>query len=261
VALSRFEALCGFRDDAAVREATRALPALRVCLEAADAAGPLAVQLLVGLQRARGEARERVLGDLERLAAAPRAEAASVQRLLAEHPGDVLAAAPLFLNAVSLEPGQALAVRPGTVHSYLHGIGVEVMTRSDNVVRAGLTPKHVDPDELLAVIRPEASPAEIVAPAPEPGRPGSLRYDAGVDAFGVCVSQLAAGEERPARPGGSAALVLCVEGAVGLSEPGRAGASALALAAGEAALVPARVEAFQLRGTAPASRVFQVSSR
>lgn len=72
---------------------------------------------------------------------------------LGGHYGDdpgVLAA--LLLNRVSLTPGQAVFLPDGNLHAYLHGGGVEIMANSDNVMRGGLTPKHVDVDELLAIL-------------------------------------------------------------------------------------------------------------
>ena len=77
----------------------------------------------------------------------------------------------LLLNRITLAPGEAIFLGPGNLHAYLQGAGVEVMGASDNVVRGGLTPKHVDVHELLAVLRieplpePDGSPIEV-----DPGR-------------------------------------------------------------------------------------------
>jgi mannose-6-phosphate isomerase len=86
-------------------------------------------------------------------------------RLLDLHPEDPAALAPLFLGLVRLAPGQGLFQSPGVLHCYLGGAGVEVMASSDNVVRAGLTEKHVDVDEVLEVARFESAPAAVVAPS------------------------------------------------------------------------------------------------
>lgn len=67
-------------------------------------------------------------------------------------PGDPGVCLVLLLNHVTLAPGHALAVPAGTVHAYLSGVGVEVMASSDNVLRGGLTPKHIDADEFLNVV-------------------------------------------------------------------------------------------------------------
>jgi mannose-6-phosphate isomerase len=68
-----------------------------------------------------------------------------------DFPGDAGAALAVLLNAVELEPGQAIYLGAGNVHCYLRGLGVEVMANSDNVLRCGLTSKHVDVAEVLAV--------------------------------------------------------------------------------------------------------------
>ncbi len=72
----------------------------------------------------------------------------------------------LLLHRVRLEPGEALFLGPGNLHAYLHGVGVEVMGASDNVVRGGLTTKHIDVDELLATldITPIADPRTPATP-------------------------------------------------------------------------------------------------
>lgn len=70
--------------------------------------------------------------------------------LAAQYPGDIGLFAPLLLNVVTLAPGEAMFLHARTPHAYIHGVGLEVMANSDNVLRAGLTPKHIDVDELIA---------------------------------------------------------------------------------------------------------------
>jgi mannose-6-phosphate isomerase len=74
------------------------------------------------------------------------------------YPGDAGVLAALLLNRISLRPGEAIFLPAGNLHTYLRGMGVEVMANSDNVLRGGLTPKHVDVPELLRVLdfRPAA---------------------------------------------------------------------------------------------------------
>src|SRR5690606_30425608 len=78
-------------------------------------------------------------------------------------PGDVGAVASLLMNPVSLRVGEALFVPAGGVHCYLSGLGLEVMASSDNVLRAGLTSKFVDPDEVLRTVDWIAAPPVRVA--------------------------------------------------------------------------------------------------
>ncbi|BBX17941.1 mannose-6-phosphate isomerase, class I [Mycolicibacterium duvalii] len=80
------------------------------------------------------------------------AEAKTVLELGERYPGDAGVLASLLLNRLSLRPGEAIYLPAGNLHAYLHGIGVEVMANSDNVLRGGLTPKHVDVPELLRVL-------------------------------------------------------------------------------------------------------------
>src|SRR5690606_10220559 len=73
----------------------------------------------------------------------------------------------LLLNHVELEPGEALFLPAGNLHCYLSGVAVEVMASSDNVLRGGLTPKHVDVPELLSTLKIAAGPAVKLLPRPE----------------------------------------------------------------------------------------------
>jgi mannose-6-phosphate isomerase len=79
-------------------------------------------------------------------------ELATVISLNEKYPGDPGVLISLLLNRISLEPGESVYLPAGNVHAYLHGLGVEVMASSDNVLRGGLTPKFVDVPELLRTI-------------------------------------------------------------------------------------------------------------
>ncbi len=95
------------------------------------------------------------------------------RKLLSLYPDDIMVFAPFLLKLIHLRPGEALHVRPGMLHSYVSGHAVEIMSSSDNVLRAGLTPKHVDVEELL----------EIVSFEPFDGKKTPLRRISGTDAF------------------------------------------------------------------------------
>ncbi|MEN0582209.1 mannose-6-phosphate isomerase, class I [Phytobacter palmae] len=73
-----------------------------------------------------------------------------ILRLHQYYPDDIGLFAPLFLNCLTLQPGEAMFLSPGTLHAYVHGVAVEVMASSDNVLRAGLTPKKINLKELVA---------------------------------------------------------------------------------------------------------------
>jgi len=83
----------------------------------------------------------------------PRTYELELMRDLARlYPGDPAVIAPLYLNIFRLEPGEAVFLEAGVLHAYIHGFGVELMANSDNVLRGGLTPKHIDVPELIKIL-------------------------------------------------------------------------------------------------------------
>ena len=95
----------------------------------------------------------------------------------------------------------------GGLHSYLHGIGVELLANSDNVVRAGLTGKHIDVPELLKLTDPTV-PVPVIEPRPLGD--GVFVYDSPAPEFRLYLAELSAA--TIALPGGGPRLVLCAEG-------------------------------------------------
>ena len=83
-------------------------------------------------------------------------------RLSNEYPSDIGILAPLLLNLIELKPGEALFLPAGELHAYLEGVGLELMANSDNVLRGGLTPKHIDVPELLKVLSFKPRPVNIL---------------------------------------------------------------------------------------------------
>lgn len=75
-----------------------------------------------------------------------------VLKLMGQFPDDLGALAPLYLNVIALQPTEGLYIGPRTIHAYLHGDGIEIMASSDNVLRCGLTIKHIDDQELLRIV-------------------------------------------------------------------------------------------------------------
>lgn len=133
------------------------------------------------------------------------------------YPGDAGVLASMLLNRISLKPGEGIYLSAGNLHAYLHGMGFEVMANSDNVLRGGLTPKHVDVPELLRVL--DFAPTEESALRPAVVREGiELCYETPAPEFAVSVLHLEAGElghqiDAPARHDGPQVL-LCTEGSV-----------------------------------------------
>ena len=90
-----------------------------------------------------------------------------VRALDSEYPGDVGVLSPLFLNLLDLSPGEAIYVPAGELHAYLSGVAIEIMASSDNVLRGGLTSKHVDIPELLEIVQFTAAAAKKQRPSPD----------------------------------------------------------------------------------------------
>jgi len=174
-----FEALCGFRDPAEIRRILDELRALDVASDEPQAGaidalesrltGPEALRDVVDwlLRDGRGEDSGEVAWLVERVVELARlagelavggavigfpAELATVRQLADAYPGDPGIVLSLLLNHVTLRRGEVLFLPAGNIHAYLSGLGVEVMAASDNVLRGGLTPKHIDIDELLDVL-------------------------------------------------------------------------------------------------------------
>lgn len=272
VALTRFEALVGFRP---VRESRKLLAALAVPeLEhyaellggdgSDDDGGPAEVQsdglralvttwITLPAHR-RNELLRLVLNacrDLVSDDGAVRGDTGLVQdwmsgparaalELADQHPGDAGVLISLLLNHVVLEPGEAVYLSAGNLHAYVRGTAVEVMANSDNVLRGGLTTKHVDVPELMRVvdfsplpdpvIRPEAD-GTFSVPAPE----FQLRsVDAAATGTGVDVT--------------GPAVVLVTDGHAEVVADPSGAAGSVSLSTGQAAWVPACARRVVARG-------------
>ena len=160
-----------------------------------------------------------------------------VKKLIRLYPNDQAVIAPLFMNLICLEQGQALSVRAGMVHAYLSGFGVEVMGASDNVLRSGLTQKKIDVTELESIIslQPETPKVQnSIGDSP-------IRWESEVAYF-----QLHKYIGRNSRISGPA-IVACIEGSVSLIAEN----TQVALARGEFAYLMGDVEA-SIQGTGSA---------
>lgn len=159
-ALTPMDALCGFRAPGDTARLFRGLGApqkLVALLEAGD------LRAVLGDLLARDvDARGTLVAQMVAACAAPpsgfEAECRWAVRLAEKYPGDVGVVSALLLNLLTLAPGEALFLDAGNLHAYLHGVGVELMAASDNVLRGGLTQKHMDERELLSVL--DFSPIE-----------------------------------------------------------------------------------------------------
>ncbi|MDU0349590.1 mannose-6-phosphate isomerase, class I [Actinomyces sp. MRS3W] len=142
---------------------------------------------------------------------------ANVISMARAFPGDPGVAAALLLNPVTLRPGEALFVPAGSVHAYITGLGIEIMASSDNVLRAGLTTKHVDVPEMLACVDYVAAPP--VRPAPEYLSRATRAYYAPVDDFELLVTTVVPADGPTLVPGRGPRIVLATEGTTTITTP------------------------------------------
>lgn len=242
-ALTRFEALSGFRAPRRAAELFHGLDApLAVTLREVLVAEPTYRGIRTAFRRLlepelRPSAEEvQAVADacrrrLEQGSPSPRADRTVV--MLAEaYPGDPGTVTSLLLNPVTLEPGEAMFVPAGGVHAYLRGLAIELMANSDNVLRAGLTAKHVDVPELLTNVDYVAAPPIRVAPEVFHG--GAKVFYAPVDDFELSVAEVREGAEHPL-PGRGPRIVLCVDGEVTV----RSEEDSVPLRRGQSVFVPA----------------------
>lgn len=179
-------------------------------------------------------------------------EAKTTLQLGELYPGDAGVLASMLLNRISLKAGEGIYLPAGNLHSYLHGMGFEVMANSDNVLRGGLTPKHVDVPELLRVL--DFTPTDESALRPQSTRDGiEIVYDTPASEFAVSMLRLDGGDlghqtDAPAGHDGPQVL-LCTDGSVQV----HAKSSVLTLDRGAAAWVAADDGPIRLVADEPAS--------
>jgi mannose-6-phosphate isomerase len=238
-AVTPFEVLAGMRTAADAAALLRALEVGELATLATDLANDPAAPsralaaILTWPTASRGELVAHVVAACERMAArgGPYASAcAATARLAGEHPGDLGIVASLLLRHAVLRPGDAVFLPAGGLHAYLHGTGVELLANSDNVVRAGLTAKHIDVPELLKLTDPAVDVPTI---QPRPLGDGVTVYDSPAPEFRLYHADLGPGPVT--LPGGGARVLLCVEGVAALSS----GSGALKVAKGESCYLSA----------------------
>jgi mannose-6-phosphate isomerase len=235
-ALTPFEALCGFRPPAGTR---KILLHLAGCFDQLEAEVPaLLTELLQFLENpdegaGLRSAFERLINGGEEVSHATamvaaalisgaqpapyQAELSTVVSLNEKYPGDPGVLLSLLLNRLSLAPGDAVYLPAGNIHAYLHGLGVEVMASSDNVLRGGLTPKFVDVPELLKTI--EFRPVDVPLLTPEFSALGQELYRPPFREFQLQRIELAPGAAPVPLAQSGAVVVIVVEGAVYLDSP------------------------------------------
>lgn len=168
-ALGTFHALCGFRR---VADSVALFRGLGQPLGERLASDGLRATFLHVMSLPPADRRALALSTTKACAERPppgfERECAWAVRLGSQYPGDVGVVGALLLNLVTLEEGDALFLPAGNLHAYLEGVGIELMANSDNVLRGGLTPKHVDVPELTRILDFADGPARILTPSGHP---------------------------------------------------------------------------------------------
>ncbi|ENR0229899.1 mannose-6-phosphate isomerase [Enterobacter roggenkampii] len=207
-------------------------------------------QLFASLLNMQGEEKSHALAVLKAALDSQQGEPWETIRLIAQfYPDDSGLFSPLLLNVVKLNPGEAMFLFAETPHAYLQGVALEVMANSDNVLRAGLTPKYIDIPELVANVKFVAKPAaELLT---QPVKNGAeLDFPIPVEDFAFSLHDLSQTETTIAQE--SAAILFCVEGEATLHK----GEQHLVLKPGESAFVAANESPVSVSGTGRLARVF-----
>lgn len=256
-ALTPYRAMNGFREFAEITSLLQglSLPALQAeidafCLQPTD---ETLKALFAASLRLQGDARRATVASLLTAAQHRQDEEAfaEVLRLAAFYPEDMGLFAPLLLNVITLQPGEAMFLYAKTPHAYLQGVGLEAMASSDNVLRAGLTPKHMDIDALLANVDFVAKPATELLMRPMVLGPIS-DYPIPVADFSFTLVNLNA--EAIASETSTALTLFCLNGTATI----HAGVDTLILSAGESCFVPAAAVSFAVSGE---GQLVQIGSR
>lgn len=245
VALERFEALAGFRDPLRTVELFRALdvPELGQYTELlaaqpdSDGLRTLFTSWITLPTTALDTLLPAVLDGCVRYLSGSERDfgpvAQTTLELAGSYPGDAGVLASLLLNRITLQPGQGLFLAAGNLHAYLRGVAVEIMANSDNVLRGGLTPKHVDVPELLKVL--DFEPIDLPLVLPEPAGDGSVRYRTPAPEFALRRFDIIEGSALVPLTDAGPGIVLCTAGSAQLLD----GTSEVRLDRGTAAWISA----------------------
>lgn len=207
-------------------------------------------QLFASLLNMQGDEKSRALAVLKAALNSQQGEPWETIRVISEfYPDDSGLFSPLLLNVVKLAPGEAMFLFAETPHAYLKGVALEVMANSDNVLRAGLTPKYIDIPELVANVKFVAKPASELLT--QPAQHGNeLDFPIPVEDFAFSLHALNASPATLAQD--SAAIIFCLEGEAVLSK----GEQQLALKPGESAFIAANESPVSVSGVGRVARVF-----
>ncbi|MFE9096734.1 mannose-6-phosphate isomerase, class I [Streptomyces sp. NPDC007264] len=219
-ALTEFDGLCGFREPGAAADLLAGLgvDSLKPYVDVLHAHPEEAAlrEVLTAVLTADPEDMARTVTEAAAACARLGGAYAPYAGIAHHHPGDPGVIAAMLLNHVRLQPGEALFLGAGVPHAYLNGLGVEIMANSDNVLRCGLTPKHVDVPELLRIVRFEAGDPNVLRP--EASSDGEEVYDTPIDEFRLSRYVLPEGAAVRDLTRSAPQILLCTAGTVRVGE-------------------------------------------
>jgi mannose-6-phosphate isomerase len=238
-ALTEFDGLCGFRAPSRAADLLEALDVASlkpyVDLLRAQPEDAALREVLTAILTADQEAMARTVAETGAACARLGGDHAPYAAIAQHYPGDPGVIAAMLLNHVRLQPGEALFLGAGVPHAYLNGLGVEIMANSDNVLRCGLTPKHVDVPELLRIVRFQATDPGVLRPEASPA--GEEVYDTPIDEFRLSRYVLPEGGASHDLTLGTPQILLCTAGAVRAGEHELGPGQSVFVPAGETAQV------------------------
>jgi mannose-6-phosphate isomerase len=169
-----------------------------------------------------------------------------ILRLSQEYPGDIGVISPILLNLIRLNPGEAMYLPAGELHAYLEGAGIELMANSDNVLRGGLTPKHIDAQELLSILSFADNQVNILRSKKLAS--GEAIYPTATAEF--VLSLIKVGERAPfeSSPNRSVEIMICTKGEATVQD--LSDGEITRLTKGSSFIVPAAVEQYRIEGDA-----------
>ena len=163
-----------------------------------------------------------------------------------EYPSDIGVFSPILLNLICLEPGQAMFLPAGELHAYLDGVGIELMANSDNVLRGGLTPKHIDMPELLNVLNFEEREVNIVET--KQINECECVYESHAEEFILSIIDVKEGIIYNSPAHRSIEILLCTNGKATITDPGKN--DRVVIDRGKSIIIPAVVKKYSIQGNA-----------
>lgn len=250
-ALSDFEALCGFRPVSEILSLlTKSCPGtLKMHLNGLKKnPGPSGLKsFFIKIMTMDFDRKKKVIAEAvenSRIFADENPAFKWIPALAGKYPSDIGVIAPLFLNYIYLKPGQAIFLPAGELHAYLNGVALELMANSDNVIRGGLTAKHVDVGELSNILRFRSLKSRIVLP--EKNKKERI-YKTPAEEFVLSVISVCKDNAYTGSRGRSVEIMLCIEGKSFISSSGN---DRRIISKGESVIIPASVKSYRIDGRA-----------